>query len=406
MKVLFIAGSLRIGGISSSLTALLHALCSRNIDVSLYLFDPPGDAIDRVPEKVKLVDIPELDDIFKIPTIFLPKLYFFIQRRLLVNSLVLHLKKIFPSKNKTIQRRTEMFHYQLRDDHICRYSGKTVDLSEKFDVVISWGELLTNYALANNVICKKKYGWIHPNYDEAGFCKQIDKRNLESLDGIVAVSETGKTTLIQRFPEWKDKIYYVENLINVDKVRDKATLQQNEICGNGIKLITVARIQNASKAIDRAIQIAQKLHERNYRFAWYFIGDGEDLSAMKKYASDLGVKDCTFFLGAKENPYPYIRASDLFILQSYYEGKPIVVDEALILGTPVLVTNYYSANQQVNNGIEGLVVQNNERAICSAIASILDNENILVEWRKNLERRNNERYGNIDAFLDLIYTEK
>ncbi|MDY4635686.1 MAG: glycosyltransferase [Candidatus Limivicinus sp.] len=405
MKILFISGGLQIGGISSSLLSLLKVLLKEDLDVALYLVERTPDTLARIPKGVHLAEIPELDKICRIPARRSEKLKFFFQRRILINALCLHWHRHFRSADKEKQRRLEMHYYQRRDERLSRSSHIHIDLSEEYDAVISWGELLTNYVLANNIRCGKKFGWIHPDYDGAGFDAAIDRRNLSALDGIVAVSEAGKKSLIRNFPEWENKIFAINNLINTEEIRELSLQNPGIVAHDGLTFVTVARIQNASKAFDRALRIAERLCQKGYTFSWYVVGDGEDLAAMKEAARQMGLEDCVGFLGARKNPYPYVKAADLFVLQSYYEGRPLVVDEALILGTPVIVTSYPAAEQQVKNGAEGLIVPNDEEEILSALENVLRNPAIIQQWKENLRAKDLGIFGRSASFFKMLGLE-
>ena len=54
-------------------------------------------------------------------------------------------------------------------------------------------------------------------------------------------------------------------------------------------------------------------------------------------------------MGVKENPYPYIKKADIYVQPSRYEGKSIAIDEAKILKKPIVVTNFSTAKDQIEN---------------------------------------------------------
>ena len=66
-------------------------------------------------------------------------------------------------------------------------------------------------------------------------------------------------------------------------------------------------------------------------------------------------------------------------MPSYFEGKPVSVTEAQILGLVPVVTNYSSAKEQIVNGIDGLIVNNNEENILAGLK-------YLIEQPKELQR--------------------
>ncbi len=69
----------------------------------------------------------------------------------------------------------------------------------------------------------------------------------------------------------------------------------------------------------------------------------------------------------KSNPYPYIKACDLYVQPSRYEGKSVTVREAQMLGKPVVVTNYPTASSQVRDGEDGIICPMSNEGIAQAI---------------------------------------
>jgi glycosyltransferase involved in cell wall biosynthesis len=65
-------------------------------------------------------------------------------------------------------------------------------------------------------------------------------------------------------------------------------------------------------------------------------GTGPDEAALRAQAQALGIEDRVTFRGFVQNPYPLMRAADLYVLSSRYEGFPNVALEALACGTPVV----------------------------------------------------------------------
>ena len=106
-------------------------------------------------------------------------------------------------------------------------------------------------------------------------------------------------------------------------------------------------------------------------------------------------------VGNRENPYPYMKKADLFALQSNYEGRPVVVDEAIIIGTPVLVTNFESAKEQVKEEY-GYVIEMDEEKIYNKIKDIITNPEQLEEKKKYLKEMDMRRYENVDKMLEMI----
>ena len=80
-------------------------------------------------------------------------------------------------------------------------------------------------------------------------------------------------------------------------------------------------------------------------------------------------------LGKRNNPYPYIKACDIYAQPSRYEGKSVTVREAQMLCKPVVVTNYPTASSQIQDGIDGRIVPMDNEGCAKGIADfILDKE--------------------------------
>ena len=106
---------------------------------------------------------------------------------------------------------------------------------------------------------------------------------------------------------------------------------------------------------------------------------------------DNGVEQNITFLGFKSNPYPYMNNADLIVQTSRWEGKSVVLDEAKILGKPILSTAYATVKDQVINGKEGIIVEMNAEAIALEIEHLVKDKSILNNIRQYLE---NHDYGN------------
>ena len=88
-------------------------------------------------------------------------------------------------------------------------------------------------------------------------------------------------------------------------------------------------------------------------------------------------------LGKKENPYPYIKACDLYVQPSRYEGKCVSVIEAQMLGKPVVITNYQTANNQLEDGVDGIIVPKDNKGCAEGIALLIQDSDKMELIRNN-----------------------
>lgn len=71
-----------------------------------------------------------------------------------------------------------------------------------------------------------------------------------------------------------------------------------------------------------------------------FVGDGPSRQELKASAISLGIENEARFVGMQPNPYPYIKAADIYVQSSRFEGFGLTITEAKILGRAIVCTNF------------------------------------------------------------------
>ncbi len=247
-------------------------------------------------------------------------------------------------------------------------------LEGEYDVAISTSEFFCNAYIAKKVRAKKKIGWVHPNLETLNIDVKRAREIASRLDKIVAVSGVGRDYLQSILPEKGDAVTYIDNMLETEHILKlaKEPIAQ-DCCGDALRIVSVCRIENTSKRVDRMLRCAKMMAERGFRFQWHIVGNGIDYQGMKSLAKELGLEEQVIFTGAQLNPYPYIQNADVFVMTSQYEGKPIVVEEAKLLGIPVVTTEYGSAKEQLQD-CGGYVAINQDGVCEEEIAEILMNK--------------------------------
>ena len=118
--------------------------------------------------------------------------------------------------------------------------------------------------------------------------------------------------------------------------------------------------------------------------------------------NDLDVSDVIHLIGARENPYPYIKNADILVHSSRYEGKSIVLDETKILGTPIVVTNYETIHDQIADGKEGIIVPQTPEGIALGIQEMMGDKEKYASIKDYLL---SHEYGNqkeVSKYLDIL----
>ena len=138
-----------------------------------------------------------------------------------------------------------------------------------------------------------------------------------------------------------------------------------------MNLLSVGRFCQA-KNYDNVPDIARRMIDRGVEdLKWYIIGYGGDEELIRSKIVEAGMEDHVIILGKKDNPYPYIKACDIYVQPSRYEGKSVTVREAQILCKPVAVTAYPTAASQVQHGVDGVIVPLDNEGCAQGLAEFI-----------------------------------
>ena len=251
----------------------------------------------------------------------------------------------------------------------------------------------------------KKIAWIHNDISrvygndlKAKIKLMIDKSIYNKYQKLIFVSKDNKEVFDIRYPDMKPSEEVIYNYINSQTVMEKAEETIDfEFDHSQINFLTVARLVE-QKGIDRLIRIHRELIANHYHNKFYIIGDGPEKEKLEKLIQEEHLEKTFILLGAKENPYPYMKQADIFCLLSKFEGYGMVLEEAKILNKPIIITNT-AAREAVENYKNAIIVENDEHEIYNKLKYMIenhiknfkdeiqpyDNEHIIEELKKLLK---------------------
>lgn len=339
---------LEIGGAERALLGLLNALDTEKADVDLFINQHTGPFMPLIPAKVNLlaenrryatIEKPMVEVLRKgHADIVLARLYAKIKHR------------AFLSRTKmTGVDDGSIFHY------VGRYTTPLLPSLKgygKYDLAISF--LTPHHIVARNVDARKKIAWIHTDYSTVRVNTEAELPIWDSFDNIISISPQVTETFAMSFPSLRNKITEIENILSPALIHQQAEAgSAPEMKHDGFKILSIGRY-SYPKNFESIPHVAKLLKEAGLRFKWYIIGVGDGTSVTKQI-QETGTADYVIQLGARNNPYPYIAACDLYAQPSRYEGKSVTVREAQILRKPVIITDYPTARSQVTDGLDGVI---------------------------------------------------
>ena len=173
----------------------------------------------------------------------------------------------------------------------------------------------------------------------------------------------------------KDKIVRIYNPLDTEEIlRKSENGTQNLIpeTRNSDPLFVSVGTVFPQKGFDRLLKVHQKLLNEGFPHKILIIGDGYDFENIKNLKNELGVSDTATLLGFSDNPYPYFKAADFYVLSSRYEGFPTVLFEAITLKKRIIATDVSGVREMLEDGKLGYITENSEEGIYAGMKKALE----------------------------------
>lgn len=395
-RILILIHYLEIGGAEISLIGLLNAIDKAKYDVDLFVYSHQGELMQLIPEGVNLLpEIPKYSTLERPMKDVLREGYVdIVVARLLAK--IRH--RIYRCTHKINGEDASIFQYVAN----CTTPLLPKISNTEYDLAISF--LMPHNICLKKVKAKKRIAWIHTDYSIVNVNKDIELPIWSQFDYISSISDATTTAYLSVFPELEHKIIKIENILapNFVRLRAEQNFSNNDIYNiensKYLSLLTIGRFCY-QKNYDNLPFICKHLVEMGVDVRWYIIGFGGDEPLIRAKIAEAGVEDHVIILGKRSNPYPYIKACDIYVQPSRYEGKSVTVREAQMLYKPVVVTNYPTAPSQIENGVDGVIVPMDNRGCAEGIKALIDDKEL---QNRIIEHLHTHDYGN-ESEVEKIY---
>lgn len=396
-RILILMHYMELGGAESALLGLLQSVDPARVNVDVFIYSHRGELMKYIPtDKVRVLPEIEAYSLTEKPMSEVVKKGYWrlaisrMKGRHQTSSFIKkHLDSDKPAECGTFfqQRATWKVLLKIQPD-------------VEYDLAISF--LTPHFFVLNNVKAKKKIGWIHTDYTRILIDAEAELKMWQRLDYIASISEEVGNRFCEVFPPLKNKIMQIENILNSHFIRKRAEERTVILCDDPsvICLLTIGRF-SPPKKMEEIPAICSKIRERGLNVKWFIIGYGNPIieQIVRDNTEKEGVAEHVVILGKQENPYPYIKACDIYVQPSKYEGKSITVREAQILCKPVIITNYPTAASQIQDGVDGVIVPMDVNACAREMVDFIrdkEGQGQIVEY---LEAHD---YGN-ETEIEKIY---
>ena len=398
MKSIFImAHSMDIGGAEKSLLGILENIDVTQYQVDLFLLRHEGELINYIPDGINLMPPNKYYSLMGTP----------LKEVIKSGYLKIAYKRIIGKRkaNKRIKELNINSDNNIINEYSHKYTVGTLPKisQKKYDLAISF--MSPHYYVAKRVNADKKVAWIHTDYSTYKIDVKSETDMWDMYDEIIAVSELVKRAFLKTFPSLSGKVNVIENIIPYGYIKRLSAefSADSEMKNDGsVKLLSIGRF-SYPKRFDEVPLICKRIRENGLNIKWYLIGFGDDEELINSKITESSMVDYVINLGKKDNPYPYIKACDFYIQPSRYEGKSIAVREAQLFSKPVVITNYTTAQAQLKNGYDGIIVPMELTQAADAITDFIRNTNLkqtIISNTKKSDYVGNKEIKKIYALLE------
>ena len=372
-QILIWMSSMHLGGAERSLIGLLENLDYSQVNVDLFLNAHEGELLDFIPPSVNILKENKGYKALVSPMGTIIKRGHFL----------IALSRLF-AKMKAKAKDKGAENGGIRGEYSHKYTKwilPKICRKKEYDLAISF--ITPHYFVQEKVKAKRKLAWIHTDYKQIALDVESQLKMWKPYDGIVAVSEQVKENFIEIFPELKEKVFVFENILPEKSIRKQVEEFTAEYAHEScVKLLSIGRFCEA-KNFENVPMIAKELLRLGLDFKWYLIGYGQTEQKIKENIARMQMENRVVLLGKKSNPYPYIAACDIYVQPSKYEGKAVTVREAQLLGKPVIITDFPTANSQLRNGIDGIIVPLDNQGCAKGIFDFFNNKELMRKVAEN-----------------------
>ena len=195
---------------------------------------------------------------------------------------------------------------------------------------------------------------------------------------IVAQTEFMKQDVISHYNVKQSNVEVIRNIIDIPFLDEQGDNLRPICFKENIYNIVASGALYSIKGFDVLLKAFSYICKDRDNVYLYILGEERYEIGYKQklvdLANSLNISGKVQFIGHLDNPYPYYKFADLFVMSSRKEGFPNVVLETLYYKTPVVATNCVDFTGVITSGVNGYVVtKNSDTALYIGILNAIEN---------------------------------
>lgn len=397
-KLLFVINTFSRAGAETALLGFLKGLDPQQFDISLFVVTGQGELASELPPYVRMLNT-GYDNTSVLDKAGKKRLMKRVLRALCVRGNGIRLFPYLVGNLWDMFKRgsvnADKLVWRVMSDGAPRWETR-------YDLAVAFLEGGSTYYVADHVNAAEKAAFVHTHYSMAGYTRKLDRGCYDNFDKIFAVSDEARLHFLEVYPEYTDKTGVISVSLNAGEIRRKSRLPGGFTDGySGTRILTIGRLTYA-KALEVSIDALKLLKDAGGSFRWYVLGEGDQRGKLEQKISALGLTEDFILCGTVENPYPYLAQADLYVHASRFEGKSIALQEAQILGLPVLASDCSGNRESVSDGVDGRLCRLDPEDIRDGILWLLEHPEERAQYVKAAGQKYQNQTDRVDELLSLV----
>lgn len=217
-------------------------------------------------------------------------------------------------------------------------------------------------------------GAIAANGPIARRIRELERRVLPRLHGMVYVSKFMQRELTQRIPELSStRSAVIPNFVKA--LKTDTVLASSR----GRDLVSIGTLE-PRKNQQFLLQVLAQAKSRGRLLSLTLVGDGPDRGDLEALAEKLGVAEQVFFAGFSAGARVHIPGHKVYVHSARMENLPLVLIEALSAGVPVVAAPVGGIVEVFDDGVEGRFWPLDEVGVaCDVLLDVLDRDGVLAQ---------------------------
>ena len=234
---------------------------------------------------------------------------------------------------------------------------KAIKKSENLDIVISFLDspnivnILSKNKGCNVAISIRNYTDIEKKTSRTlKLANFLMKRLYRKADTVIPVSQEISKMLFEKYSISKSKLKVIYNpydIIDIERLANENIEDKYENFMNSKKIFISVGRQTYQKGFWHLVKAFKLVLEKDPDARLVIIGSGNNDVKLMKLIKNLGIENSVLLPGFQNNPFKFIKRSQIFVMTSLFEGFPNALVEAMACGCPVISTDCKSGPKEI-----------------------------------------------------------